>query len=732
MRQSLLIILLLNWGIHSFSQNFSEQQRQEIDSINHVIADAETHDTLKVHAWLNLAGYYYQHNLDTILTFCHNAEKIAEENNYLFGMSESYGWLGYTYINLGELDSGLYYNNKSIGVSMQTGDLETTAAILYNNGHIYMTQGKTDKSLEAYMSALKIYEQMDNQVEIARTYNSIALIYKNQGFYDKALDFYNRSLLIRQEFGNKKDIAESLNNIGVLYEYIGDYDKVMPYYRKSLQLRREADYPVGIANSLENISNYFHIIGQLDSSLIYIQEAVAIREKLGLKPGLCEVYIDLGKVYTDLGDMTNAKKYGEMGYQLALELGYPLFLQNSAIGMTQVYKKSGQYKKALEAYELYVEMRDSLMNLKTQKQTVERDAQYAYEKQKAIDDAEHEKLLAIEAEKKEKQQILTVATAIGLLLVVGFLIFVFNRLRITRQQKKVIEKQKTEVESQKAAVERAHEILEEKNTEILDSIAYAKRIQSAILPSDNVFKKHLPDSFVLYKPKDIVAGDFYWLESTDNELLFAAADCTGHGVPGAMVSVVCNNGLNRSVREYKLRDPGKILDKTREIIIEEFQKSDEDVKDGMDIALCSLRRGSDSNEHLEKGTDKSNHGLNGFEVHYAGANNPLWIIRNGSAEIEEVKADKQPIGLFDDLSPFTTHSLKLHSGDTIYIFSDGYPDQFGGTKGKKMKSKTFKETLLSIKDKPMSEQKEFLDKNFENWKGEFEQIDDVLVIGVRV
>jgi serine phosphatase RsbU (regulator of sigma subunit) len=273
---------------------------------------------------------------------------------------------------------------------------------------------------------------------------------------------------------------------------------------------------------------------------------------------------------------------------------------------------------------------------------------------------------------------------------------------------------------EKREVENQKHLVEEQNKEILDSINYAKRIQTAILPPPRVVKSFLDDSFILYIPKDIVAGDFYWMESVEKEntirrILFAAADCTGHGVPGAMVSVICNNGLNRSVREYGITEPGKILDKTREIVIEEFQKSEEEVKDGMDIALCCL-------EITPKG----------FQLKYAGANNPLWIIRKGSQEIEEIKANKQPIGKYADHSPFTTHTLQLEKGDSIYIFTDGFQDQFGGEKGKKFKPANLKNLILSSQHLPMQEQRDLLLKAFDAWKGELEQVDDVCVIGVRV
>ena len=291
--------------------------------------------------------------------------------------------------------------------------------------------------------------------------------------------------------------------------------------------------------------------------------------------------------------------------------------------------------------------------------------------------------------------------ALGVIIVIAFLLIPYTRkiLKEDERQKKLFMEQK--------------QLIEESHREIKDSISYAKRIQSAILPPNRIVKESLKESFILYKPKDIVAGDFYWMEHTGNQVLFAACDCTGHGVPGAMVSVICNNALNRSVREYGLTDPGQILDKTREIVIQEFEKSDDEVKDGMDISLASIS-------------------LADLTLTWAGANNPLWILRNGGSEIEELKPNKQPIGKFSDQKPFTTHSLQLNSGEALYIFTDGYQDQFGGEKGKKFKAAALKELLISIKDKNMDQQRVMLDEAFEKWRGKLEQIDDVCVIGVRI
>ncbi len=250
-----------------------------------------------------------------------------------------------------------------------------------------------------------------------------------------------------------------------------------------------------------------------------------------------------------------------------------------------------------------------------------------------------------------------------------------------------------------------------KNKEITDSITYARRIQAAILPPDSLVKSLLPNTFILYKPKDIVAGDFYWIEKSGENVLVAAADCTGHGVPGAMVSVVCNNALGRSVREFGLTEPSRILDKSREIIIHEFERSEEEVTDGMDISLCALNMKSKM-------------------MQWSGANNPLIVIRQG--EIIEVKPDKQPVGKYSGATPFTNHSIQLENGDMIYLFSDGYSDQFGGPNGKKLKYKAFKQLLLRNSSLPLSEQKNKLDLALAEWQGQLEQLDDICVIGIQI
>lgn len=260
--------------------------------------------------------------------------------------------------------------------------------------------------------------------------------------------------------------------------------------------------------------------------------------------------------------------------------------------------------------------------------------------------------------------------------------------------------------------------VEEKQKEITDSINYAKRIQEAILPSFDFIKIHLPNSFVYYQPKDIVAGDFYWAEKVGDDFFIAAADCTGHGVPGALVSVVCCNALNRTVNEFRLTEPGKILDKTRDLVLESFSKNGGDIKDGMDISLIRI---------------------SGNTVKWSGANNPLWYIKSSvsssgveNKELVEIKANKQSIGKTDHPEPFTTHTIELQKGDSIYLFTDGFADQFGGPKGKKFKYKQLEDLLVSSNSLSINEQHHTLKSTLSDWKGSLEQVDDICVIGIRV
>jgi serine phosphatase RsbU (regulator of sigma subunit) len=713
MRLSIKYMTILCVGLITISANaqFTDEQLHRLDSLNKIVNNEKSPDTSIVGAYVFLSEILYVSNIDTLGALCSKAKDIAERNLSKGGLSkrEVYVFkkhlatalnnIGYNFGVRGDLDKEMDYFKQSLKLQQEIND-ETGVAISLNNiGSIYKEKGQMTKALEYYHKSLKIKEKLGNKRGVAVSLSNMGIIYESQNSVETALEYYQRSLELCEELNDKRGMAVAYNNLALAHYKTDNIEKSLDFNYKSLSIRREIEDKRGVANSLNNLGLCYNRKENETKALEAYNESIKLKREIGDIKGLSATINNTGYIYYNQGKYAEAAKMGEQSLKYAQEMGVVEMIENAADLLQKVYSTKGNYKRAYEMNELYFTMRDSITNKQIKDEALKQNLLYKYEKEALADSlsfAEQQKIEQIHHNQAmDKQETFTYIGIAGLLIVLAFSFFVVNRLRVSNNQKSIIENQ--------------HHVLEEQHQEIKDSINYAKRIQNAILPPTKVVKEYLKESFILYKPKDIVAGDFYWMEQKDGKILFAAADCTGHGVPGAMVSVVCNNALNRSVREHGLTDPGEILNKTREIVIQEFEKSDEEVKDGMDIALCSLEE---------------------YKLQYSGAHNPLWIIRNG--EILETKADKQPIGKFYKSSPYTTHSFELEKGDSIYIFSDGYVDQFGGEKGKKFKARAFRELLLSAQDKSMEEQKIIIDNSFEKWRGDLDQIDDVCVIGVKI
>ncbi|MBL4592806.1 MAG: tetratricopeptide repeat protein [Flavobacteriales bacterium] len=687
MKKIFLTFFLL--PIALWSQNYADKEHYLIDSLN--LEELTSADQFLLDSCL---GIYHQSKVDTI--------KINALNGICDNLVHDV-WGEYQFIQYKLIQEAL---QKEI-TSKEKGAIQYYEGGALNNLGLYYEyqKGNSSKALDYYLKALKVYEELENKNGEAMMLNRIGTIYTYQDNAEKGFEYYLKSLKIYEALKDKREMANPLNCIGLYYENKGDHPQALDYFQESLKIDIESGNKQGIAMSHSNIGRTYVSKKEYDKSLISFIKGLKVFEEMGDQTGISLILNNIGRVYIIQGDDKSAYVNAKRSYDIAIKIGFPSRISGSSLLLSEIYEMQNKPADALEMYKLYTSTKDSVTNENTKTDAVRQQSKYEYNKQKAVDDAVYDKQLAVEQEAKEKQQIIIYAIGFGIALLAIFLFFVANRLQVTRKQKVIIED--------------AHEELSEKNKEILDSITYAKRIQTAILPPDKLVKEYLEDSFILYKPKDIVAGDFYWMKTVGNNndtILFAAADCTGHGVPGAMVSVVCSNALNRSIKEYGLTDPAEILDRTREIVIEEFSASNvvlddrlDYVKDGMDIALCALQ---------------------GNKLKYAGANNPLWIIRNG--EVLITKANKQPIGHFRSSEPFTSHSFELQEGDSIYIFSDGYVDQFGGERGKKFMAKALRKLLLSIQDKPMEEQRIAVDKAFESWRGDIEQVDDVCLIGVRI
>jgi tetratricopeptide (TPR) repeat protein len=701
--------------------NFSYSQQNTIDSLKQELKKKH-HDTIKAYILSEIADSddpeWVKYN-DELKSFTLKklSQSISEKEKKYYNTK-----LGLAYIGLGYLEQqkgnplkAIENYNMAISIQKKVNDLSGLATSYNNLAEIFKQQGNIPKSLDYHHQSLKIKEKLNNKQGIATSLNNIGLIYLEQRETEKAKENIARSLKIEKSIKSDK-IAITYHNMGLIYYNEKNYSKSLEYYLKSLNDCKKQGNSYGIAFSLNNIGNVYEMLGQEKEALDNFLKSLKLRETLEDKSGISASLNNIANLYFKIKNFVQAYEFATKSLQLAQELGYPERIKNAAKLLMELYRKRNDNTGALKMYDLFVLMKDSIYNQENRKNTIKQQLNYEYDKKETILKAEQEKRNIIHATESKRQRIIIIAVIIGLIVLIVFLVIVYNRFQVTKKQKEIISLKEQETQRQK-------EIVEEKNKEILDSITYAKRIQTAILPQPKLVKEYIKNSFILYKPKDIVAGDFYWFEIIDDTIFFAAADCTGHGVPGAMVSVVCHNALNRAVREFKLKEPGKILDKTRDIVVSEFGKSNEDVKDGMDISIAALKFDPNNENKLSL-----------TKLYWAGANNPLWILRERT--LIEYRPDKQPIGRYTHSTVFQTHEIEIFENDEIYIFTDGFQDQFGGehvkTGGKKFKTSKMREMFLKYAHVPMEEKKIKIDEEFENWKGELEQLDDVCVIGIKV
>ena len=659
--------------------------------------------------FLNTAGYaeYAPDQKKAIDSLTQLLEITTEDTTriYLRFQIGEIGWVFRTsYWDSISNDCVLLLNKKGINEREQFLYKKSLGSTYNNTGFICNKQGDVSEALKYFYRSLKTYEELDETSGVARASNNIGLIYHEQGNIPMALKYYHKALKIRENIGDKKGVANSLNNIAFIYETQKNVDMALMYLNRAIKIYEELENKKGVASASNSIGTIYQRQGKIVEARSFHEKALALQEEIGDKEWITHSLNKIAEIALIQGEDRLANSYAKRSLKLSMELGFPSPISDASKVISDIAKQEGRYKEGWEHFEVYIQMRDSVRNQETEKTVVQQEMKYEYEKIALKDSIEDAQIQAIKDSKiKEQNAIIKqdktqkIALFGGLVLMGVLILFGIKAYQQKKKDNLLINEKKLEVE--------------EKNKEITDSITYAKRIQEAILPPSSELNKYLKDGFVLFKPKDIVAGDFYWLEVIDDVVFYAAADCTGHGVPGALVSVVCHGALNRAVREFKLTEPAQILNKVRELVIDSFKTTQDDVKDGMDIALCSI-------------DFKTN------KLSFSGANNSLYIINEG--KVKEIKADKQPIGRYVTSDPFTNHEIELVKGDAIYVFTDGYADQFGGPKGKKLKYEPFRDLLLSNQNKSMDDQKRLLDIAFENWRGELEQVDDVCVIGVKI
>ncbi len=684
---------------------------------------------------------YDKYILDSLLPLYHKTSndtlKFKILKNFSSALSDERVWIPYNNL-LFDLTKG-----KTDSMS-----LLFHADALNNRAYQYQyLNNDLDSALYFYGLSCETAKLIGNKVSLGIALNNIAYIHQHRGNLEKCIVIYNESYKLFLEVNFFQGIISSMVNLGDIYYKNEDYTKAEECFNKALKHALEDKQNFLIGNVYYQLATIQRHNKNLSKSFYYLNKAIDVYTKQSDFNKLALMYMQLGENYTQQKDKDNAKSafdkslqllievtdlsvksrvydfasgfyfnlnetekaktFADSAYSLAKRIGYPQQIYNSAAKLSEYYFSKKQFDKAYLFLKEATVMKDSLNNDKIKKSVLQQQFKSDYEKKEIQLKAEQQKKDAERKAEKKRQQYVLYGTLVVLAALLIVIYVVYRNYASKKKSALVLEEKNKIIYSQK-------QLVEEKQKEILDSINYAQKIQSAVLTGDDVWRKISQEYFILFQPKDIVSGDFYWAYNTVNSrAVFALADCTGHGVPGGFMSMLGNSFLNELVVENKIFNPAEILNKLRTKIISSLeQKGVTDRRDGMDMAICTWNK---LNNTLE----------------FAGANNKLWIIRNGS--LIEYAGDKMPVGNYHgELKPFTLHEIKLELGDQIILSTDGFADQFGGEGSKKLMSKNLKTFIVNNSNLMLQQQKELLYNFLHEWKGKNEQVDDVSIISVKV
>ncbi len=611
--------------------------------------------------------FYQKGDYFKALINLHKAEQHYSENKNAFGLAKTYNKFGIVHISQADFPEALNYFIKSLNIKDSIGDTEGISDTYSNIGNVLFEMYDTQQALAYFLKSIDIDKKQENKLGMAKTQMNVGLVYKENFNYDKALEYFEKSLSFHLKNNNLHEIANCYVNIALVDLESNNGKQSLNYFNKALTIYQQLGSKKGMASVLSNIGFYYSLQGKYVIAISNLKKAVRIAQ--------------------DINSIQDIE------------------LTSQAI--SDAYQRIGNYKEAYNYYVLYKLMYDKLNNDDNARAFTQMEMNYEFEQQKKeIEFKQQQKELQHKAEIKRQRMLMgfMISGALGLFV---FAVYMYRNYKQKQKDNKLLR-------TQKKAIEEQHDKINKQKKDITDSIKYAKRIQTAILPPNDMLDKLLINYFVLFKPRDIVSGDYYWASHKDNKSIIVAADCTGHGVPGAFMSMLGISFLNEIIQQEVDISSNNILNRLREYVIKSLRQTGKigETQDGMDLSIVVIDR--DNNK-----------------LQFSGAYNSLLLIRN--SEIIIYKADKMPIGIsHKSEQPFTSHLIEYKKNDTIYMLSDGYVDQFGGPTNSKFKSKPFKELLLNIQKKSMTAQKEILNATIEAWKGDYEQIDDILVIGIRL
>ena len=711
--------------------------------------------------------------------------------NYEAGIASSYGNIGYAYSELGNYPLALEYYLKSIKISKKNSDAEKMA-IQYNNmGEVYREIGRFDEAITYYKKSLQIYSVKRDTNSLAYLYNNLASVYKKQGRYKQALDNYNKALEIMQHYNDDRSSAVILSNIGAVYQDWKRNDLALNFFMQALAYDKKSGNKIGEAIRYNNLASAYSALNKTDSAIFYYNEAEKIFNYFNLqkyvatiktnKAGLLinnskykqaiEILKESAEIFNNLKDKSNlARNYYKIAVAYEKTGNFNLFQNylDKSIEIAKTVKllpvlsdayylyagefaKKGLYMPAYLNLQKYLVIKDSLFSNENQKQINSFQVKYntiAQEnKIKLLENENKIKTLLTKKQEAEirQQQIITWIVVLGLFGFVVFLVLLLKQYKakklahdILMRQNNEIKRQKEELMIQRDIVIEQRDLISEQTKYLTDSIKYAEHIQQAVLPSKEQISALFKDYFLIYKPLDIISGDFYWVKQYNFQgndyKIIVVADSTGHGVPGAFMSMLGLSSLNDIFNDFlKENTPAYILNTLREKVIfalNQYGKVGE-AKDGMDVSVVII--------------DEKNK-----QLHFGGANHNLLLLskreqitetflpfKNAhSIHLYKFRGNKMPVGISSRVSQsFTDVSIPYEKGDIIYLKTDGYTDQFGGEKEKKFKNTRFYQLILNIQSSDINIHKKTIEQELENWMNtdkKYQQIDDILVFATKL
>lgn len=635
------------------------------------------------------------------LSIYHTASKIVTREN----KTTFYHQVGKSFYDVDNYERARTYYSKSLEMAKLTLDKRIIAKELSALGNVYRLQDRNTIAMNLLFQATYLYKELNQLRDVAHNLSLIGDINRCIDQQKDALKYLNEALAICIKNNYLKEEAFCYSSIGTVYLTQKKFTRALTNFDQGLKIAQSLKDTSRIVDFQYSIGDLLTEQDRLGEALNYFNRAMELDKISKDQYNLALCYQGLGKVFLKQKDFKKSVEFATQSYKLGKLITAPGICGDASEIIYSAYFGAGDYKNAFLFLKLKTELNDSTTNLTQVKQQTQLEFNFVNafkEKQDSILRAEKQQQRdLIQAAKSKQQEALVIAGIVGVIIAILVIIIIFRFYQKEKDSKQIIKLQKT--------------IVEGKNKEIMDSINYAQKIQQAIIPSHLEMSNVFPQHFVMLVPRDIVSGDFYWIGSKLNYVFVAVADCTGHGVPGGFMSMLGTALLNEIINEKEIYEPADILDLLKLKIIMALRQSENvnEAKDGMDIALC----------RIDKVTN---------ELTFAGANNSMHLMR--AEKLIELKGDKQPIGIshFNSTQQFIQQTISLIKGNFIYLFTDGYPDQFGGENGKKFKYKQLEELLISIHNKEMEEQLEILEEVHRDWKGNLEQVDDICILGIKI